>query len=436
MLKSKIILFLLGGALLLGMSSCKKGFEDVNINPDVALDVPPGLLLSGIEGDLATTQAGDMARFTAMITQQATGSDRQFIALYSYAYTNDSFDPMWKNTYSGHLHNLALLLDKADKNGYNTYSGIARCLTAYTLMQTSDLFGSIPYSQAFKGTENLQPKYDTQEEVYAISLSMLDAAIANLSATSAGALKPGSDDIIYGGNAAKWAKFAHTLKARAYLHWGKKDAANYGKALTELASGMTSGADDARFVYFGGQPGGAPMYQFIAQRGGYLTPNVTYGNLLTATGDTYRSAKYNLPFEDGHPYFTPTQAVAVLTATEAKFIKAECLFRTSGSAAALTTFQDAIMQSFSDIGLSTASATAYVATQTVTPALSDIMNQKYLALYCDPEVFSDWRRTGFPVLTATGPVIPRRFLYPTSEVNLNSNTPAAKITDRVAWDLP
>ena len=179
------------------------------------------------------------------------------------------------------------------------------------------------------------------------------------------------------------------------------------------------------------------MFQFIAQRGGYLAPNATYGDLLTATGDTYRSTKYNVPFEDGHPVFNEAQAVAILTATEALFIKAECLSRTGAAAAVVAAaYQAAITQSFNDLGLPAASSAAYVAAQPAAPSITDIMTQKYLAMYCDPEAFNDWRRTGVPALIPTGPAVPRRFLYPTSEINLNTaNTPAAKITDRVSWDI-
>ncbi len=435
MLKNKIFLYVLGGALTLTTMSCEKEFTDINTTKDFPTNVPPGLLLTGIEGDLATTQGGDMARFTAMITQQATGADRQFIALNAYSYTSDSFDPMWKNTYTGHMNNLRLLREKADKEGYNHYAGIARCLEAYTLMQTSDVFGAIPYSEAFKGTDNLQPKYDTQESIYATAQTKLDEALVSLAAAP-GAVKPNSDDRLYGGDAALWIKFAHTLKARAYLHWGKKDPANYGKALLEVAAGISSATEEARFGFFGGQPGGAPMYQFIAQRGGYLAPNATYGNIMTATGDTKRTAFYNIAFEDGHPFFKSTQKLGILTATEAKFIKAECEFRVNGATAvAKTALDDAIAQSYADLGLAAADAAAYIAAQPATVTLQSIIEQKYLAMYCDPEVFSDWRRTGFPSLTPTGPAIPRRFLYPTSETNLNSNVPAVTITSRVAWDI-
>ena len=68
--------------------------------------------------------------------------------------------------------------------------------------------------------------------------------------------------------------------------------------------------------------------------------------------------------------------------------------------------------------------------------MNQIMVQKYLALFADPEVFNDWRRTGIPNLKPNlGSFVPRRFLYPQTELDLNTNAPkATKLSDRVNWD--
>ena len=51
------------------------------------------------------------------------------------------------------------------------------------------------------------------------------------------------------------------------------------------------------------------------------------------------------------------------------------------------------------------------------------------------ESYSDWRRTGIPVLEPNnGVAIPTRWLYPQSETELNPNTPVVKLTDKVDWD--
>jgi hypothetical protein len=74
--------------------------------------------------------------------------------------------------------------------------------------------------------------------------------------------------------------------------------------------------------------------------------------------------------------------------------------------------------------------------------LNKIMFQKYMALYMQVEIFTDWRRTGIPALqptpnNATNNVIPRRYPYPLSERLANpQNCPTGvKITDRFWWDV-
>ena len=58
-------------------------------------------------------------------------------------------------------------------------------------------------------------------------------------------------------------------------------------------------------------------------------------------------------------------------------------------------------------------------------------------MFLQPESFADWRRTGIPQLTpSSGTNIPRRYLYPTDEVNTNPNTPTGVTlyTPKVFWD--
>ncbi|MCB0683080.1 MAG: SusD/RagB family nutrient-binding outer membrane lipoprotein, partial [Saprospiraceae bacterium] len=65
-----------------------------------------------------------------------------------------------------------------------------------------------------------------------------------------------------------------------------------------------------------------------------------------------------------------------------------------------------------DAGLDSEYA-AYVGQTEIDPGsgnltLDHIMTQKYIAMFMDPEVFSDWRRTGIPELDPnTGANVPR-----------------------------
>jgi len=67
------------------------------------------------------------------------------------------------------------------------------------------------------------------------------------------------------------------------------------------------------------------------------------------------------------------------------------------------------------------------------------MEEKSIANFLNEENFTDWRRTGFPLLTKVqGGLsdIPRRLLYPESEILTNPQPQqTAVLTDRVWWDV-
>lgn len=44
----------------------------------------------------------------------------------------------------------------------------------------TSFFGDIPFSEALKGTDNLKPSYDAQQDVYKGVQAMLDDAISDL----------------------------------------------------------------------------------------------------------------------------------------------------------------------------------------------------------------------------------------------------------------
>jgi hypothetical protein len=102
------------------------------------------------------------------------------------------------------------------------------------------------------------------------------------------------------------------------------------------------------------------------------------------------------------------------------------------------------------VGVSDADAQSYWSQNTVDVGennltLKHIIEQKYIACFFSPEVYTDWRRTGFPELTPVkGNAIPRRFPYPQSERLYNYNNvkavapnfqdPNFIFTDKLWWD--
>jgi hypothetical protein len=434
------VLVLIG---LVGMfSSCKKYFGDVNKNPNDPAVVTPDVLLPIIQTNLAYTYWGDGSRFASIYTQHIDGVTRQFSVIQNYGIQGSDVDNMWSNLYSGVFADIKKLKEISVDNGYNYYEGVALTLEAHTLMFATDMWGDVPYSAGFAGTDNLAPQFDSQESVYNTVFTLLTQAEAKLNVAAEGRF-PGADDLFYGGDETQWIKLINGLRARASLHLAKRNNSYYADVLTALNNGLESSADDARLPFEATASGAAPWFQYIEQRAD-IAEGANYVARLNALNDP-RVDFFGHDLTDvAHPYFTADQAVPMLSYTEALFMKAEALFKTEGATANThDAYMEAIASSFAELDLSS-DLSAYVAQSDVDPGqanltLEHIMTQKYLSLYADPEVFNDWRRTGIPTLTPnSGSEVPRRLPYSENEVTFNSSASSyltTTIFQRVWWDV-
>ena len=59
-------------------------------------------------------------------------------------------------------------MEVAEEEGSNHYTGIAKVMTAFALGTLTDIYGDIPWSEAFN-TDNETPAYDSQEFIYRIT---------------------------------------------------------------------------------------------------------------------------------------------------------------------------------------------------------------------------------------------------------------------------
>ncbi|MVN21551.1 SusD/RagB family nutrient-binding outer membrane lipoprotein [Mucilaginibacter arboris] len=423
-------------------TSCKKGYFYPGINDDpTQLQKPVSSnLLPGIIESTGYEWGGDASRFTSEFMQQTTGVANQSALASNYNVSADDVDNMWTGgLYGGGIMNNDYFLIKiADAAGQTHYAAVARILMANALGLTTDLWGDIPYTEAFQGTANLQPHYDTQQSIYTTIDNLLSTAITALT-TSENTSQPGSDDVLYNGDLQKWLRFAHTLRAKMYLHLVKVDATYYDKALTEAALGFTSAADNAGVPFAGSSVTSQnPWYQFNTQRGDIAFTGYIY-DLLTANKDPRLSVYSDGSGGLGTLYGSPNSTVYLLSYDELLFIKAEAQFQKGDKVSAAASYNAAVTANL----LRTVNSAAYATTVAKTAAnitLNDIMTQKYIANFLNPEVWTDWRRTGLPVLTAPpssalNGSLPRSLLYPSGEERYNSNAPKnTSMLRRVWWD--
>ncbi len=428
---------------VISFASCEDYFgADSNVDPDNPTSSTVNVLLPPIQVELSYLYGGDFTRYNGLYTQHVDGVGRQFVVLNNYGMVPSDVDNAWSDIYVGVFNACRQLTKIADEGGLNHYKGISLVLESYALMMATDVWGDIPYSDALKfGEQGLySPTFDTQESIYASIFENLGMARTLLSGDDGGSA-PGTDDLVYGGDASKWLKFINVLEARGKIHLSKVNGNTaYSDAMAALMGGaFESSADDGGVAYGPAATANAPWYQYIEQRDDCET-GASYVALLTSMNDP-RLATYG--FEHAvpdHPVFTPDQTVNLLTFTEQEFIRAESMMALGNGTGAYDAVLSGVTSSMAEAGV-TGDVAAYLSDNGINStniSMTDIMMQKYIALYTSPEVFNDWRRSGVPSLSPnSGSEIPRRWWYAESEQFSNTNTPSPSsytIYDRVWWD--
>src|SRR5688572_18453942 len=219
------------------MASCDD-YLDVNTNPNNPTEVPVNLLMAN-----ASFRTGDNIQYVGNITSYYV----QYLASPNAFGTKDihdqaAYDVTWRELYRV-LSDVSDMEVRAQKDGATQYVGAAKILKAINLALVIDLWGDVPYTDAFFG-EVVKPAYDDDEALYTELISLLDNGIAEISKPES-TFTLGTDDFIYGGNIANWIKMANSLKARFLLHAAGTSKFDAAAVLSAAASGITTNAENA-----------------------------------------------------------------------------------------------------------------------------------------------------------------------------------------------
>ncbi len=126
----------------------------------------------------------------------------------------------------------------ADKAAQYTHlSAMANALSVYMALFDTDLFGSIPYSEAARARLDgtLTPKYDSQPQLFDQWLKELDADLEKLKVTTT-QIAVGNSDLAYNGDAAKWVKFINGIKLKIAVRLLHQDKARAIKIAEEVGA--------------------------------------------------------------------------------------------------------------------------------------------------------------------------------------------------------
>jgi hypothetical protein len=203
-------------AMVLGISGCESDWLDINIDPNVPTQADPAKLLTGAQTHLGETFSQDNFignHLLAVVHQLVSRESPQYNIAASGIMGNT-----WWWTYANVGPNLDELIVSAEEAGNLRYAGIAKIMKAYTFSVMVDLWGDVPYSE-YNLPGVIHPTVDPGAQVYNDLLALIDEAIADFNNQDASNLLiPAADDLIYGGNIARWERLANTLKLRLLIN--------------------------------------------------------------------------------------------------------------------------------------------------------------------------------------------------------------------------
>lgn len=464
--------FILNGFLALAASAalltgCTKGYEELNKNrygvseEDLAQD---GLAVGGMLQQLERS---------VIIYRDGTYLDSDYQIMYNLCgetwcgymapTLSDGHNAGWDVNDGWHRRMFTVkyeygmagfksFVDKATELGLENELALAKVLKVATMHQVADYYGPIAYSQ-YGGIVNL---YDPLDQIYVQFFDELDESIATLEKVAASGAKLLEDyDLVYGGDAGKWVRFANSLRLRLAMRVSYADPSlareEAEKSLSSPFGVVVSNSDNAVIAESGVRH---PIY----------TINVEFNDADTQVGaslDSYlngysdpRMFLYAKPAGDGklhgvRPGISPSSwtnykntaakvsapnagiyKICWLNAAEVAFLRAEgALKGWNMGGTAQEFYEQGIKLSFEEWGAEGASA--YIANKTAKPAdfrdnvarahasapstvtiawnngdsdevkLEKIATQKWIALFPNSaEAWAEYRRLHYPVLIA------------------------------------
>lgn len=232
-------------------TSCEKSFNEViKSNPNQPTNVPPSLLLNGIENNLYSAPYGNEEKWS-----------QYFLINYDY-YGNNRYDFGSGADYYTTLKNVVQMEAEAKNLGLpevNPYSALGKFFRAYFFSLMSLEMGDLPMTEALQGVANLTPAYDSQKAIFQQSFTWLEAANTDLAALIAAGDNSLTNDIYFGNDLTKWQKLVNTFRLRLLIHLSNRVADNADLQVSQQFTSilgnsskypiMTGSADNLQYNY-------------------------------------------------------------------------------------------------------------------------------------------------------------------------------------------
>ena len=452
-------------------SACTGDFEEYNKNPNeleigktAPVNLLPNILYSGGSGLLRQTYQmnGELIQYTV--------SSNTTDAYHRYQISNGVTAGIWDllaRWASNADHMIDLCEDQEEKCNFKA---IGLTLRAFYMQMLTDIWGDVPFFEAFEGREgNFKPKFDSQRAIYLQLIADLEEANGLYDNKFPFSSTQKVKDLLYGGDLDKWRRFSNSLLLRILLRVSARDDADL-----QIATRMQRIFDDpAAWPVFDSEENAA-ILRFSGESP-FLNP---YGSMsdtsfsgagrraciqLITMLDTFGDPRLSIYFRQNAGMWNGaisgeasrdesgsseaaylrkavlgeyTSPYSFMNYDEVLFIWAEAAQRgliAGGDALAQEYYAGAVEASIrhwsanpgNSKAVSESAIEQYIKKVEYDGSYEQLMNQKYLALFwVGFEAWSEYRRTGYPLLTISKStmndhILPRRFQYPINTAKTN-----------------
>ena len=441
------------------ITSCTTDFEEINTNPNAPVAVQPSLLLRQVIYDFGEQMSYEGFVAGDLLAQHRTALDFNLFDRHDLKSPQLGGNP-WDIFYTNLRDNEIMLKQSRNTPAFEVYEGPALILKAYLAAGLTDLFGDVPYFEAFNGVDGtVTPKYDLQEEIYQNTDGILDnlnkgiVAITNYSGSI-----PLEGDILFDGNLEAWVRFANSLRIKYLIRIsGKVDVSSELQTIFNEGNFITTNNENATFDFTATEPNNFRLARLRVGDFNNFVLSETMEEILTNLDDD-RINTFFKPFSNSNSNEfsglingidasstsvvladlslsgtafrddTSTLDANFITAWETNFLLAEAAEKGLITADAQTLYNTAVTQAFeywnTILPASYLVGNANYNAAGTTP-LEQIITQKWIASVIQGyEGWVEYRRTGFPSLknvsaSLNNGVIPVRMPYPAETATLN-----------------
>lgn len=234
--------------LILTIQSCKKEMIDKNTDPNIVTTAPPEYQFTNATADLDYTGAGQLEnRYQFMVYMQYVVPDGVNANLSTNYWvpgaTTGGYPSVsyYTDFYSGIGDYMQLIINQIDQmsaTGQTSYAylkAICQILYVYHAWRVVDLYGAMPYHQAFNIYTYPYPEYDYDWTLYKTFDSTLKVAAVSLNSTTIPSAFD-QQDLIYNGNQASWEALANTLRIKIAQRYQQRDPSNFTAVINDVGT--------------------------------------------------------------------------------------------------------------------------------------------------------------------------------------------------------